>query len=192
MNQEELHQARTNPEFLDFLQEKETNALASNDIAELYEVLDSLLILDLDENRINKIYQEILKVAFDKIEQRLKQDEKLSLDTEDIYFIRSFYEHAIEKWSMDNFDGARELFFILSQIVEDQKFVDGINIHLLATSKNQDMDSFYDKDVEHQEQVDEEKYGYFILDFKYNIAEYLKENSNNLEEQFTKLKHLLN
>ena len=192
MNQDELHQARTNPEFLDFLQEKETNALTSNNIAELYEVLDSLLILDLDEKRINKIYQEILKVSFDKIEERLKLEAKLSLDTDDIYFIRSFYEHAIEKWSVNNFNGAKELFFILSQIVEDDKFVDGINIHLLATAKNQDMDSFYDKDVEHQEQVNEEKYGYFILDFKYDINEYLKENKNNLEKQYDTLKHLLN
>jgi len=192
MNQDELHQARTNPEFLDFLQEKETNALTSNNIAELYEVLDSLLILDLDEKRINKIYQEILKVSFDKIEERLKLEAKLSLDTDDIYFIRSFYEHAIEKWSVNNFNGAKELFFILSQIVDDEKFINSVNIHLLAVAKNQDMDSFYDKDVEHQEQVNEEKYGYFILDFKYDINEYLKENKNNLEKQYDTLKHLLN
>ena len=192
MTQEELQEARVNPEFLGFLEEKEKEALASSSISELYEVLDSLLILDLDEDRIHKIYSEILKVSFDQIEDRLKDEKKLSLDNEDIYFIRSFYEHAIEKWSIENYDGARELFFILSQIVEDEKFVDAINIHLLATAENKDMDTFYDKDVEHQNEVEEEKYGYFILDFKFDAKEYLNKNVSKIEEQYNQLKHLLN
>jgi hypothetical protein len=192
MNPEELQQARTNPEFLTFLEEKETKALESKSISELYEVLDSLLILDLDENRIHNIYQEILKVAFDSIEDRLKDDKKLSLDTEDIYFIRSFYEHAIEKWSTENYEGAKELFFILSQIVDDEKFVGAINIHLLATAKEQDMDSFYEKDVKHLNEVEEEKYGYFILEFQFDVKEYLNTHIKELEAQYNKLKHLLN
>ncbi len=192
MKQEELNQARTNPEFLSYLDEKETEVLESKSISGLYEVLDTLLVLDLDENRINKIYEEILKVSFDQIEERLKDEKKLSLDTDDIYFIRSFYEHAIEKWSMLNFDGAKELFFILSQIVEDDKLVKSVNIHLLNCAKKIDMDTFYDKDVLHMEEVEEEKYGYFILDYKFDPTEYLDENSKLLEEQYNKLKHLLN
>ena len=192
MTPEELQEARVNPEFLGFLKEKEAAALESSSISELYEVLDSLLILDLDENRIHKVYGEILKVSFDKIEDRLKDEKKLSLDDDDIYFVRSFYEHAIEKWSLENYDGAKELFFILSQIVEDEKFVDAINVHLLATAANKDMDTFYDKDVEHQNEVDEAKYGYFILDFKFDVKEYLDKNVSKVQEEYEKLKHLLN
>ncbi|MEA3553671.1 MAG: hypothetical protein U9R39_04600 [Campylobacterota bacterium] len=192
MTPEELQEARLNPEFLGFLEEKEAAALKSSSISELYEVLDSLLILDLDENRIHKVYSEILKVSFDKIEDRLKDEKKLSLDDDDIYFVRSFYEHAIEKWSLENYDGAKELFFILSQIVEDEKFVDAINIHLLACAQNKDMDTFYDKDVEHLNEVEEEKYAYFILDFKFDVKEYLDTNLSLVQEQYEKLKHLLN
>ena len=192
MTQEELQEARMNPDFLGFLEEKETKALESKSISELYEVLDSLLILDLDENRIHKIYGEILKVAFDQIEDRLKDDKKLSLDDDDIYFVRSFYEHAIEKWSMENSDGAKELFFILSQIVDDEKFVDAVNVLLLACAKNKDMDSFYEKDVKHLNEVEEEKYGYFILDFNFDTKEYLDKNLDLIQEQYEKLKHLLN
>lgn len=192
MQQEELNQARTNPEFLAYLGEKEAEVLESKSISGLYEVLDTLLVLDLDENRINKIYEEILKVSFDQIEERLKDGNKLSLDTDDIFFIRSFYEHAVEKWSMLNFDGAKELFFILTQIVEDKKLVNSISIHLINCAKNIDMDTFYDKDVKHMEKVEEEKYGYFILDYKFDIEEYLKKNSQLLEEQYNNLKHLLN
>jgi len=192
MNQEELNEARVNPEFLTYLEEKEAEVLESKSISGLYEVLDTLLVLDLDEQRIHRVYEEILKIAFDQIEVRLEDEKKLSLDNDDIYFIRSFYEHAIEKWSMLNFDGAKELFFILTQIVEDKKIVDSFSIHLIACAKNVDMDTFYDKDVHHMDKVEEEKYGYFILDYKFNVEEYLSENSKLLEEQYQQLKHLLN
>jgi hypothetical protein len=192
MNQEELQEARVNPEFLAYLQEKEQEAIETKSISGLYEVLDTLLVLDLDEERIHKVYQEILKVAFDSIEERLKDSTKLSLDNDDIYFIRSFYEHAVEKWSVLNFDGARELFFILTQIIEDKKLSDAVKIHLIATANSKDMDAFYEEDVHHLDVVDNEKYGYFIHEFNFDVEEYLAKNSELLEVQYNQLKHLLN
>jgi len=192
MNQEELQEARTNPEFLTYLKEKEEEVMESKSISGLYEVLDTLLVLDLDEERIHKVYQEILKVAFDSIEERLKDSTKLSLDNDDIYFIRSFYEHAVEKWSVLNFDGARELFFILWQIVEDEKLSKAMQIHLIVAANNKDMDSFYEEDVHHLDEVENEKYGYFIHEFNFDVNKYLAKNSKVLEEQYSQLKHLLN
>ena len=192
MNQDELNNARTNPEFLAYLEVREKEVMELKSISGLYEVLDTLLVLDLDEQRIHKVYEEILKVSFDKIEIRLKDKKKLSLDDDDIYFIRSFYEHAIEKWSLLNFDGAKELFFILTQIAEDQSLVDSINVHLIACAKEFDMDKFYETQVIHDQEQSEDKYGYFIMNYKFNAKEYLEENSKLLQEQFESLKHLLN
>ncbi len=192
MNQEELQEARTNPEFLNYLKEKEEEVIASKSISGLYEVLDTLLVLDLDEERIHTVYQEILKVAFDSIEERLKDSTKLSLDNDDIYFIRSFYEHAVEKWSVLNFDGARELFFILWQIIEDEKLSKAMQVHLITAANNKDMDAFYEEDVHHLDEVENEKYGYFIHEFNFDVNEYLAKNSKVLEEQYSQLKHLLN
>lgn len=191
MEQKELHEARTNPEFLAYLEHRQKEVTEQNSISGLYEVLDTLLVLDLDENRINKVYEQILKLSFDQIEQRLKENKKLSLENDDIYFIRSFYEHAVEKWSVDNFDGAKELFFILSQIIEDQKLVDSINIHLLSCAKNEDMDTFYDSKVDSSFEPEFEKYGYFIMGYNFDTDKYLKQYSKDLEEQFNRLKHLL-
>jgi len=192
MNQDELNQARTNPEFLSYLNDKEEQSKESKDIAGLYEVLDTLLVLDLDESRIHKVYEEILKISFDKIEDRLKDETKLSLDNDDIYFIRCFYEHAIEKWSLENFDGAKELFFILTQIVDDEKLVDSIIIHMIACENKKDMDSFYEKDVLQSEKIEDEKYGYFIMDYNFDQKEYLTKNQKIVKEQYENLKHLLN
>ena len=192
MTPEELQEARTNPDFIAYIDEKEKEVLESRSISGLYEVLDTLLVLDLDEQRIHNIYSEILKVSFDQIEERLKDEKKLSLDNDDIFFIRSFYEHAIEKWSLENYDGAKELFFILTQIVEDENLVEALNIHLIACSNSMDMDTFYEKQVNHEAEPSEEKYGYFILDFKFYKKDYLQENLALLQEEFEKLKHLLN
>ncbi len=192
MEPSELHEARTNPDFLECLEDLESKALESKSLSGLYQVLDSLLVLDLDEERVHVVYQEILKAAFDGIEERLKEDEKLSLDNDDIFYIRSFYEHAIEKWSMNNAKGAKELFFILTQICEDELLVEALNVHLIACSQDSDMDHFYEENVEHEQSHSEDKYGYFILDFKFDKKEYLNQHIDLLQKEFEELSHLLN
>ena len=192
MEPNELHEARTNPDFLECLEDLESKALESKNLSELYQVLDSLLVLDLDEERVHIIYQEILKSAFDGIENRLKEDKKLSLDNDDIFYIRSFYEHAIEKWSMDNTKGAKELFFILTQICEDELIVEAFNVHLIACSQDNDMDHFYEENVLENQSHSEDKYGYFILDFKFDKKEYLTKHVDLLQKEFEELSHLLN
>ncbi len=191
MTEAELMQARTNPEFLGFLEEKEKNAIENKNIAELYEVLDSLLILDLEEERINKVYETILIVAFDNVQTKLDSHTKFSFESDDFYYIRAFYEHAIEKWSYGNFQGAKELLFVLSEIIEDELLTEAIYVKLLACEKEIDLDSFYDQTVMHQQMARDEKHGYFILDFKFDTKNYLASKTKDLEEIHSSLKHLL-
>ena len=113
MTQEELNQARTNPEFLKYLQETQDDAIKTKNISALYEVLDSLLILDLtEEDRVNLVYNQILEIAFEKIEEALKAEKRLGIEGDELYYIRAFYELGIEKWSNEDCSGAKELFFI--------------------------------------------------------------------------------
>lgn len=192
MNQSELNQARTNPEFLKFLEEQEQKAIEEKSISELYQVLDTLLVLNLDEERIHRVYQEILKISFDRIEQRLEEGTKLTLENDDIFFIRSFYEHAIEKWSVGNFQGAKELFFILTQIVEDEILLESFSVHMLQCTNSIDMDSFYEQSVAHNDQESDERYGYFITSYTFDVKEYLDTNAQQLQDQYEQMKHLLN
>jgi len=191
MTQEEMIKASSDPEFLKYLEVREKEVLSSKDIAGLYEVLDMLLILDLQEDRINKVYETILMVAFDNIELKLKNHTKLTIQGDDLYYIRAFYEHSIEKWSRDDFKGAKELFFVLTQIVEDELLLNAITIKMLACDIQEDMDKFYDEKIEHQQIARDEKYGYFLLDFKFDVKKYLDENSNRLKEIYEELKPLL-
>jgi hypothetical protein len=186
----DINDARKNPEFLEFLLKQEEKAIEEKNIPELYQVLDSLLILNLDEQRVHTVYQEILKNAFDKVEEKVNQNSKLTLDGDDIFLVRAFYEHAIEKWSIENYDGAKELFFVLSQIIDDEFLEKTVTIHMIATAQKQDIDTFYNNSVA-QEQLEDEKYGYFITNFQFDKDDYLEKNRDLVKDLYDNLKHLV-
>lgn len=191
MDKEELFQARTNPEFLNYLEETRLDAIKTKNISALYEVLDSFLILDLEEEKVNELYQMILQIAFENVQERVNNEEKLTLEGDDLFYVRAFYEHGVEKWSYSNLDGAKELLFVLSNIVNDKMLIEALQAHIIAISKNIDLDSFYDQEVNLDAVDIKEEHGYFITSFKYDITKHLEDNKDVLKEQFDSLKHLL-
>ena len=191
MDKKELHEARTNPDFLKYLEQTRKDALDLKNVPAMYEVLDSYLILDLEEEKINELYENILKVSFEKIEEIVNSHKQLKLEGDELFYIRSFYEHAIEKWSYDNFDGAKELLFILTQIVDDEAFVSSLKMHLIMCSEDINLDEFYEEYVDITVENKDEKYGYFIMVYKINQAEFLKDKQTVLDTEYNNLKHLL-
>lgn len=191
MDKAELDEARNNPEFLNYLEQTRVDAIKTENISALYEVLDSMLILDLDEKKINDIYETILKISFEKIENIVNSGKKLQLLDDELLYIRSFYEHAIEKWSYNDFSGAKEFLFLLIHITEDEKLINALKIHLIACSKELDLDSFYENCVESNVMDIVEQYGYFIINFKFDEQTYINDHSTILQDEFNNLKHLL-
>ena len=191
MDKEVLFQARTNPEFLNYLEETRINSMKAEDIGLMYETLDSMLVLDLDEENVNKLYEQILKTSFANVEKILEKHEKLTLEGDNLHYVRALYEHAIEKWSYDNFDGAKELVFVLANIIQDENLEKALNILLVFLSSKIQLDDFYDTRVDLEADVDDEKYGYFITNFNFDNQEFLDENKDILETEYKNLKHLL-
>jgi len=191
MDKEQLHEARTNPDFLKYLEETRVDAIATKNISALYEVLDSFLVLDIEENRINEVYQHILQISSESIEKILEENKKLTLEDDDLFYIRAFYEYAIEKWSYEDFAGSKQLIFVLSNIVEDEVLVDALKAHIIALSNKKDLDSFYGMEVNLTEINNDEKYGYFITSFNYDLKDHLEHNKNTLQKEYDNLKHLL-
>jgi len=191
MDKEQLNDARTNPDFLKYLEEARVKSIAEKNINVMYETLDSMLILDLEEENINKLYEEILKTSFENVEEIVNKNEKLKLENENLLYVRAFYEHAIEKWSYDNFDGAKELVFVLANITDDELLEKALNVLLIVLSTRTQLDFFYDTSVDHEKESSEEKYGYFIMNFKFNTDEFLNDNKETLEKEYKNLKHLL-
>lgn len=191
MTNDELNEARTNPEFINYLEETRKDAIQKKDIAALYEVLDSLLILDLDEEKINSVYENILKISFENVEKIVNSGKKLLLKDEELFYIRSFYEHGIEKWSYSDLSGAKELLFVLLNIIDDEVLEDALKVLVIALSKEMDLDTFYEQKVNLDSVDTQEKYGYFIMNFKFDTKEYIAENKTILYNEYEKLKHLL-
>ena len=191
MDKEQLFEARTNPDFLKYLEEARINSMKAEDIGLMYETLDSMLVLDLDEEKVNKLYEQILKTSFNNVEKILSDHGKLNLEGDNLLYVRALYEHAIEKWSYDNFDGAKDLVFVLANIVDDESLVKSLNILIVFLSSNISLDDFYDTKVDLEADVEDEKYGYFITNFNFDNDEFLKESKDILETQYKNLKHLL-
>ncbi len=191
MDKAELNQARTNPDFLNYLEQTRVEALKTENISTLYEVLDSFLILDLDEDKVNEVYEAILKIAFSKVEEIVNDNKKLTLKDEQLFYVRSFYEHAIEKWSYGDIGGAKQLFFVLYNILDDERLEDALKIHVIALAKQMDLDTFYEKKVDVNNILEDETHGYFIVNFNFAPKLFLKENVSILEKEYENLKHLL-
>ena len=79
----------------------------------------------------------------------------------------------------------------MSNIVEDKVLCDALKVHIIALSKNNSLDSFYENEVDLNASTNDEKYGYFITNFNYDKKEYLEDNKNTLEKEYENLKHLL-
>uniref|UniRef100_UPI004048D049 hypothetical protein n=1 Tax=Aliarcobacter sp. TaxID=2321116 RepID=UPI004048D049 len=191
MDKEQLFEARTNPDFLKYLEEARINAMKAEDIGLMYETLDSMLVLDLDEEKVNKLYEQILKTSFANVEKIVNKNEKLNLEGDNLLYVRALYEHAIEKWSYENFDGAKELIFVLANIIDDEILEKALNVLIVVLSSNIQLDEFYDTKVDLESDVDDEKYGYFITNFNFVNEDFLNENKEILSTQYEKLKHLL-
>lgn len=191
MDKEQLHEARTNPDFIKYLEETRVKSMEEENISAMYETLDSMLVLDLDEEKINKLYEQILKTSFANVEKIVNKNEKLKLEDDNLLYVRAFYEHAIEKWSYDNFDGAKELIFVLANIIDDEELEKALNILIIVLSTKNQLDFFYDVSVDNDKEPSEEKYGYFIMSFKFDTEEFLNDNKQTLENEYKNLKHLL-
>ena len=191
MDKEALFQARTNPDFLKYLEEARINSMKAEDIGLMYETLDSMLVLDLDEENVNKLYEQILKTSFSNVEKILENHGKLNLEGDNLLYVRALYEHAIEKWSYDNFDGAKDLIFVLANIIKDEVLEKALNILIIFLASEIQLDDFYDTKVDLEVELEDEKYGYFIMNFRFDNQKFLEENKNILEKEYKNLKHLL-
>lgn len=191
MTPQELSEARTNPDFLKYLEEARVNSIKSKNIELMYETLDSMLVLDLDEEKINSLYEEILKLSFLSVEKLLNKNEKLDLNEPNIFYIRALYEHAIEKWTNENFTGAKELLFVIANIIDDNILKDALNCMIIFLNKELNFDEFYDGFVDLESDNSDEKYGYFLINFNFKTVDFLKDNQNILEQEYKNLQHLI-
>ncbi len=171
---------RNNTEFINQLNEAERTALIEQDIEKLYDVLDALLLLGDNNDRIDKVYNSILETALSHFHDKLEQNENFDLSSNrDHLILRAIYEFAIEQYRIGALIEAEELFVMLSIITDHPVFKGAMQIHLISILKKINFDKFIEEFVD-MNKMNSENESFFILYFKEKANSFLHANSSLL------------
>jgi len=187
----EFADLKNNPEFMMQLKLKEDEAVKAKRVQGMYEVLDTSVMLDLGGERLDRIYTEILQTVFDRLASKLESQSFFDLhNPEDLYTLRGIYEHGIERWSENDFKGAKEIFLILHHIAADETLSQAMMPHIAAAASQMKLDDFIDELVDTKNPNDSEIYGFFLTNFKPAVEGFMKEKADVLETALKELESL--
>jgi hypothetical protein len=186
--EEEIEDLRKDPVFLGSLERRESEALESGDIIQLYDVLDSYMMIDAgSEEQISRLYEMILDKALDRLAGKLESGDLCNLDDQsEETTLRALYEYAIENYSSGRYHEASELFMMLSILTDEPTFKGAMQIHLVATLKEIDFDEFLNSFVD-IEMINSSE-SHFMLYFYDNANRFLHDNSELIREAVMSMK----
>ncbi|WP_456451126.1 hypothetical protein [Hydrogenimonas sp.] len=191
MESNEFADLKNNPEFMMQLRSKEDEAVKAKDVQGMYEVLDTCVMLDLSGERLDRIYTEILQTVFDKLAAKLEAQEFFNMnDRQDLYTMRGIYEHGIERWSDNDFKGAKEIFLILHHTANDATLSEAMMPHIAAAASQMKLDDFIDELVDVENPNDSEIYGFFLTNFHPSVTGFMEEKKEVLENALKELETL--
>jgi uncharacterized Ntn-hydrolase superfamily protein len=156
-----------------------------------YQLLDALLLISEDEDRINDVFTFVLQEAFDRLAEYLSQQRGFDLSKEEeLFTARAIYEHAIERYSENDMKGAKELFQVLHYMIDDEHLKDAMMVHAISVMQGKDFDTFIEK-VADTDRVDvNDPQAYFLKHFKMDVAKFLDDNRELMEKAQEELKVL--
>jgi len=173
----DIEALKKNEEFLANLVLIEAEMNEEKSIKKGYQLLDTLLLVSEDEDKINEVFTFILKEAFDRLAEYLSQQKGFDLSIEEeLFTARAIYEHAIERYSENDMKGAKELFQVLHYTVDDTRLKDAMMVHAVAVMKGKDFDTFMSKIADTSKYDETDKLAYFLLYFKIDTERFLREN----------------
>ncbi|MCF6201654.1 MAG: hypothetical protein L3J42_05990 [Hydrogenimonas sp.] len=191
MEKNEFEDLKNNPQFMLDLTQREEAAIKAKDVAGMYEVLDTAVMLDLPAERLNRIYTEILQSVFDKLADKLTKEEFFDISNrDDLFTLRGIYEHGIERYSENDFKGAKEIFLIIHHTAADETLSEAMMPHIAAAAAKMPFDDFIDELVDVENPNDSETYSFFLTNFKPSVEGFMKEKRGVLESALKELETL--
>lgn len=187
----EFEDLKKDPEFMMELANKEEAAVKAKDVVGMYDVLDTSVMLDLSSERLDRIYTEILQTVFDRLAEKLSAQEFFDVsDKKDLYTLRGIYEHGIERYSDNDFKGAKEIFLILHHTANDETISNAMMPHIAAAASQMKFDDFIDELVDVDNPNQSETYGFFLTNFKPSVEGFMQEKAEVLENALKELETL--
>ncbi len=187
----DIEALKKNEEFLANLVLLEEEMKEDKSIQKGYQLLDALLLVSEDEEKINDVFTFILREAFDRLAEYLSQQKGFDLSREEeLFTARAIYEHAIERYSENDMKGAKELFQVLHYMVDDEALKDAMMVHAVSVMQGKDFDTFIEK-VANTDQYDaDDRLAYFLKNFRIDTTKFLDENRDLVEKAKEELKVL--
>jgi len=161
--------------------------LQEENIQKLYELLDTALQEDWEDEAIDELYQKILELSFDRLADKLTRGERFDLrDPMDLYSARGVYEHALERWESGDFKGAKELFLVLSFLMP-VRYKESMLLGAGMCAKEISLERFLEEFVD-QERIDEESF--FLEYLTPKAKEFLAKNQELIQRELQELEKL--
>jgi hypothetical protein len=192
MIEQDLQNLKNDPQFIQNLEELSKEAKEQNSVEKAYQVLDASLLLEEENEIIDSLYVEILQIAFDDLAQKLAQGEKFDeTKSEDLARMRAIYEHGIEKYSSNDFTGAKEIFLILLYMFTNESVKEAMGMHIVCAVNEVDFEDFFENYCDAKAiSEDVSDFAHFITHFSPEGKEYLKQNGKVLEDALEELESL--
>ncbi len=188
MQSSEFEELKKNPQFMLDLADREERAVKNGDIVAMYEILDTVVMLDLSAERLNRIYTEILQRVFDRLAEKLSHKEFFDISVEeDLYTLRGIYEHGIERYSENDFKGAKEIFLIIHHVANDRVLSEVMMPHIAAAASKMALDDFIEELVDTDNPSGGERYGFFLTGFKPAVEGFMREKAEVLRNALKEL-----
>lgn len=142
-------------------------ALKSKEIELLYEYVDMVNDYNDKEDDVEEVYEVILAEAMERVAEYLSRGQFFNPDdSKQRLYLRAIYENAISKYSDEEYLSAKELFLLLSQIVDVSAYKEAFVIHAKAADANIPvydlLEVYADKRMFHEKDI-------FVLKFKKDL-----------------------
>jgi len=149
------------------LKKLEMEMINEKSIDKGYKLLGTKLAIEASEDDINDIFTSIVNQAFDVLAENLTNNKGFSLqNSEELSTARAIYEHGIQRYSENDSKGAKEIFLVLNQTIEDDELKDAMMIHACAVMAGHDFDSFIENLADTNAIDENDPTAFFIKTFK--------------------------
>lgn len=190
-NDIDIEALKNSKEFLANLDLLEEEMRSKESIKKGYQLLDSLILIEADEERINDVFTFILNHAFDRLSENLTTKNTFNMrEEEDIATVRAIYEHAIQIYSDRSFKSAKELFLVLHHVVDYYKLQESMMIHAVNAMKNIEFDDFIESIVDTKKFDPNVELAHFLLYFTVEPKYYLEHNKKFVDQAKKELRVL--
>ncbi len=162
----DIEALKSDKEFQENLKKLEEEVATTKSLAKVYQLLDTKLALQANEDEINELFQRVVNDAFEIVSNKIAEGGELDLSNPDEYAAtRAIYEHGIERYSSNDKKAAQELFLALNYLINDEELKDALMLHAAAVGKGYSFDDFMSKltkvdDVDYNDPM-----SVFITDF---------------------------